>query len=134
MVKRLSGGRKQLDLLLSLEVLEEDGTFLALLTPVPNNDAGAVDDLTRVSFTVKDAYTIPHQLAHWSHTFPSPQGNNIQKVQEQNKRKGNIHNPTHSPNIFPSGTLINGILCSEQSATTSFLYASSSQLSFSTHI
>jgi hypothetical protein len=44
-------------LLASLEVVEEDGTFLGLLTPVLDNDARAVDDLAGVSFTVELAYT-----------------------------------------------------------------------------
>ena len=42
--------------------------------------------------------------------------------------------PAHSPSCLPSGTLINGILCSEHRAMTSFLYASSSQASFRTHM
>jgi hypothetical protein len=44
-------------LLASLEVVEEDGTFLRLLTPVLDNDARAVDDLAGVSFAVELAYT-----------------------------------------------------------------------------
>lgn len=40
-----------------------------------------------------------------------------------------LQSPAHSPSCFPSGTLINGILCSEQSAMTNFLYASSSHAS-----
>ncbi len=47
---------------------------------------------------------------------------------------GDSHNPAHSPNIFPFSTLISGMECSAHSATTSFLYASSSHVSFSTHI
>lgn len=43
-------------LLASLEVVEEDGTFLGLLTPVLDNDARAVDDLAGVSFAVELAY------------------------------------------------------------------------------
>lgn len=46
----------------------------------------------------------------------------------------NSHKPAHSPSIFPSGTFINGILCSPHNATTNFLYASSSQDSLRTHI
>jgi hypothetical protein len=45
----------EVSLLLGLEVVEEDGTFLALLTPVADDDAGAVDDLAGVAFTVEDA-------------------------------------------------------------------------------
>lgn len=45
-----------------------------------------------------------------------------------------LHKPAHSPNCFPSGTLIKGILCSEQRATTNFLYASSSHASLRTHM
>ena len=44
-----------MSLLLGLEVVEEDGTFLALLTPVTDDDAGAVNDLAGVAFTVEDA-------------------------------------------------------------------------------
>jgi len=39
-------------LLLGLEVVEEDAALLGLLTPVTDNNAGAVDDLTRVSLAV----------------------------------------------------------------------------------
>ena len=46
-------------LLLSLEVVEEDGTFLGLFTPVLDNDTRAVDDLAGVSFAVELAYSIP---------------------------------------------------------------------------
>lgn len=53
-------------LLLSLEVVEEDRTLLGLLTPVLDNDARAVDDLTGVTLTVKLACTqlAPNPLAH----------------------------------------------------------------------
>ena len=40
-------------LLFGLEVIEEDGTFLGLLTPVADDDAGAVDDLPGVTFAVE---------------------------------------------------------------------------------
>ena len=33
----------------------------------------------------------------------------------------NLQRPAHSPSCLPSGTLIRGILCSPQRATTSFL-------------
>ena len=46
-------------LLFRLEVVEEDGSLLRLLTPVLDDDAGAVDDLTSVSFAVEDAWTRP---------------------------------------------------------------------------
>lgn len=42
-------------LLLGLEVVEEDGTLLRLLTPVLDNDAGAVDDLAGITLTVENA-------------------------------------------------------------------------------
>jgi len=43
-------------LLLGLEVVEQNATLLALLTPVADNDAGAVHDLTGVAFTINLAY------------------------------------------------------------------------------
>jgi len=46
-------------LLLSLEVVEEDGALLGLLTPVLNDDARAVDDLAGVTLTVELAKTNP---------------------------------------------------------------------------
>jgi hypothetical protein len=39
-------------LLLGLEVVEEDAALLGLLTPVLDDDARAVDDLTGVAFAV----------------------------------------------------------------------------------
>jgi hypothetical protein len=45
-------------LLLGLKVVEEDGALLWLLTPVLDDDAGAVDDLASVAFTVEDAYSV----------------------------------------------------------------------------
>jgi hypothetical protein len=42
-------------LLFGLEVVEEDGALLRLLTPVLDNDARAVDDLAGVALTVEDA-------------------------------------------------------------------------------
>ena len=43
------------NLLLGLEVVEEDGALLRLLTPVLDDDARAVDDLAGVALTVEDA-------------------------------------------------------------------------------
>jgi hypothetical protein len=43
-------------LLLGLEVVEEDAALLGLLTPVLDDDARAVDDLTGVAFAVDLAY------------------------------------------------------------------------------
>ena len=43
-------------LLLGLEVVEEDRSLGRLLTPVLDDDAGAVDDLAGVAFTVDLAY------------------------------------------------------------------------------
>lgn len=43
-------------LLLGLEVVEEDGALLGLLTPVLDDDARAVDDLAGVTLTVENAY------------------------------------------------------------------------------
>lgn len=45
-------------LLLGLEVVEEDGALLGLLTPVLDDDARAVDNLAGVPLTVEDAYQI----------------------------------------------------------------------------
>ncbi len=42
-------------LLVAVEVVEEEGTLLRLLTPVLDDDAGAVDDLAGVAFAVKNA-------------------------------------------------------------------------------
>ena len=42
-------------LLLGLEVVEKDRTFLRLLTPVTDDDARAVDDFAGVAFTVEYA-------------------------------------------------------------------------------
>jgi hypothetical protein len=43
-------------LLLGLEVVEEDAALLGLLTPVLDDNARAVDDLTGVALTVNLAY------------------------------------------------------------------------------
>ena len=45
-------------LLLGLEVIEENGALLRLLTPVLDDNARAVDDLAGVALTVKLAYYI----------------------------------------------------------------------------
>lgn len=45
-------------LLLGLEVVEEDGALLRLLTPVLDDDARAVDDLAGVTLTVNLACMI----------------------------------------------------------------------------
>ena len=42
-------------LLLGLEVVEEDGALLRLLTPVLDDDARAVDDLAGITLTVENA-------------------------------------------------------------------------------
>jgi len=46
-------------LLLGLEVVEEDGALSRLLTPVLDDDARAVDNLSRVALTVENAKTGP---------------------------------------------------------------------------
>jgi len=43
------------NLLLSLEVVEEDGALLRLLTPVLDDDARAVDDLAGVALAIENA-------------------------------------------------------------------------------
>ena len=40
------------NLLLSLEVVEQDAALLGLLTPILDDDAGAVDDLAGVALAV----------------------------------------------------------------------------------
>ena len=95
--------------LLRLEVIEQDGPLLRLLTPVLNHDTRAINDLPSVAFTIDLTYRAPsRQLTNPSAAKP------LEKAQH-------LHNPLHSPSCFPSGTLINGILCSPHSATTSFL-------------
>lgn len=42
-------------LLLSLEVVEEDGAFLRLFTPVAEDNARAVNNLAGVTFAVENA-------------------------------------------------------------------------------
>lgn len=46
-------------LLLGLEVVQEDVALLAFLTPVTDDDARAVDDLSGVTLTVEDTETGP---------------------------------------------------------------------------
>lgn len=53
------GPSQEVDLLLSLEVVQEHGTLLGLLTPVLDDDAGAVNDLAGVTLAVKLAKTNP---------------------------------------------------------------------------
>ena len=48
-----------LPLLFGLEVVQQNVSLLALLTPIADNDATAVDDLAGISFTVQDAETCP---------------------------------------------------------------------------
>jgi hypothetical protein len=45
--------------LLGLEVVEENGALLGLLTPILDNDARAVDNLASVTLTVESAETDP---------------------------------------------------------------------------
>lgn len=45
----------EIRLLLGLEVVEEDGALLGLLTPVLDDDARAVDNLASVALTVENA-------------------------------------------------------------------------------
>ena len=52
----LEAGRSRRRLLLGLEVVEQDAALLGLLTPVLDDDARAVDDLTGVAFAVDLAY------------------------------------------------------------------------------
>lgn len=94
------------NLLLGLEVVEEDGALLGLFTPVLDDDARAVDDLAGVTLTVQHA-CLPVSPRPPPISHPSP--------------RGNSQRPAHSPSCLPSGTLIRGILCSEQRAMTSFL-------------
>ena len=48
-----------LPLLLSLEVVQQDIPLLALLTPIANDNATAVNNLASISFTVQHAETSP---------------------------------------------------------------------------
>jgi hypothetical protein len=52
----LEVARSRRRLLLGLEVVEQDAALLGLLTPVLDDDARAVDDLTGVAFAVDLAY------------------------------------------------------------------------------
>jgi hypothetical protein len=92
-------------LLLGLEIVEEDRSLLGLLAVVADHHTRTVDDLACIALTVQNAC-----------------GNYQRELQALNH--GSLHKPAHSPSCLPSGTLINGILCSEQRAMTSFLYAS----------
>src|SRR5438874_1667040 len=57
-------------LLFGLEVVEEDGAFLGLLTPVTHDDAGAIDDFAGIPFTIQDAYF--HSNRKTSAVGPNP--------------------------------------------------------------
>lgn len=96
---------------LSLEIVKQNAPLLTLLAPIPHNNARAIYYFASIAFAVEDAYIALTALAPITHSPPQ-----ILKPQGQCS-----HNPAHSPNIFPSGTLISGIPCSPQSATTSFL-------------
>ena len=94
-----------------LEVVEEDGPLLGLFTPVLDDNARAVDDLASVTLAVKSAYLTQFQLAPPLLFTPWM----------RSKSPSDIQRPAHSPNFFPSAILINGISCSEQRASMSFL-------------
>lgn len=49
----------QFPLLLRLEIIQQHIPFLTLLTPVPDNHATAVDDLSCISFAIKHAKPSP---------------------------------------------------------------------------
>ena len=134
-----------LSLLLRIEIVEQDRPLLALLAPIPHHDAGAIDHFSRVAFAVQDTCLSRNRTASQPRFLTivplreielknSQKQREKKRKKEREKEKKNSHNPAHSPNIFPSGTWINGIPCSPHSATTSFLYASSSHASFSTHM
>lgn len=79
-------------------------SLLAVGTPVLDNDARAVDNLASIALTVENAYST------------------VRPIQTpQIMCRDHSQRPAHSPNCLPSGTLIRGILCSEQRAMTSFL-------------
>jgi hypothetical protein len=105
-----------LPLLFGLEVVEKDRSLLRLLTPILDDNTRAVDNLACVSLAVQ-------------HTCKIISNAGVNFITQNYS-----HKPAHSPNCFPSGTLIKGILCSEHSATTNFLYASSSHASLRTHM
>jgi hypothetical protein len=46
-------------LLLALEVVQQNASLLALLAPVLDDDAGAVDDLASIALTIQDAQAGP---------------------------------------------------------------------------
>lgn len=52
----LHGNLVEALLLLGGEVVEQDGALLGLLSPVLDDDAGAVDDLARVALAVDLAW------------------------------------------------------------------------------
>lgn len=112
-------------LLLGLEVVEQDGALLRLLTPVLDNDARAVDNLAGVALAVENACDMLAMLLHRS------RGKNkksaswlcilVDTRHDATSGVVNVQRPAHSPSCLPSGTLIRGILCSEHRAMTSFL-------------
>jgi hypothetical protein len=55
-------------LLLGLEVVEEDGALLRLLTPVLDNDARAVDNLAGVTLTVNLACCVSISTTYLNHS------------------------------------------------------------------
>jgi hypothetical protein len=56
--------RGEARLLLGLEVIEEDAALLGFLTPVLDDNAGAVDDLAGVALTIDLACQIISLSAH----------------------------------------------------------------------
>jgi hypothetical protein len=57
--KNLLSSHLSTPLLLRLEVVQQHISLLALLTPVPDNDAAAVDDLASIALTVQYAQASP---------------------------------------------------------------------------
>lgn len=83
------------------------------------------------------SFTTTHEQFTTLRAFPSLSKTPINQISIpvlHLQSRYDLQRPAHSPNCFPSGTLIKGILCSEHSATTNFLYASSSHASLRTHI
>lgn len=111
------------------EIIKQDRALLRFLSPVSHNHTWAAHYLACITF--------PIDLAYQQKREPSQPRTSLLASYQINLSSGrllHLQSPAHWPSSFPSGTLINGILCSEHNATTSFLYASSSQASFSTHI
>lgn len=80
--------------------------------------------------------TTTHEQLTTFRALPSRSNTPIESQQSEGAHHipQSLQSPAHSPSCFPSGTLIKGILCSEQRAMTSFLYGSSSQASLRTHM